>query len=74
MSPLAGLILRIMRAGSLAAAGFVVLVIAIEGWKYWQHSDPNRGNTGFLVVLILMLLGFLWLARAITQEIRKPGP
>jgi hypothetical protein len=69
MSPLGSLILRAMRAGAIAAAGFVVLAIGIELWKLWRF-EGSTGNYGFLVILAAMLFGFLWLARAITREIR----
>ncbi len=76
MSPLAGLILRAMRAGAIAAAGFVVLVIAIEIWKRWNFggfSAMSRGDYTFFGVLAVMLVGTLWLARSITRELRKSG-
>lgn len=77
MSPLGGLILRVMRAGAVAAAGFVVLVIAIEIWKRWNFGGfgtMSRGDYTFFAVLAVMLAGSLWLARSITRELRKSGP
>jgi hypothetical protein len=76
MSPLAGLLLRLMRTGSLAAAGFVVLVIGIELWKRWRFGGFDGMTTpdiSFLGILGVMLVGFLWLAGSITREIRKSG-
>jgi hypothetical protein len=77
MSPLGALLLRIMRSGSLGAAGFVVLVIGIELWKRWKFGGFDTMTTpdiSFLGILVLMLVGFLWLARSIGKEIRKSGP
>lgn len=75
MSPLAAFLLRLMRAGSVSAAIFVVLVIGIEIWKHWRFgglSSMGRPDWGFMGILVLMLLGFLWLARAIGRELGKP--
>ncbi len=74
MSEMAGLILRIMRASALAAAAFVVLVIAIELWTKWRVQGEVGENIGFMAVLLAMLAGCLWLARAISREIIKSGP
>jgi hypothetical protein len=76
MSPLAGLLLRVMRTGSLAAAAFLALVLVIEVWKRWQGGSfgaLTRPDISFLVIVVLMIVGFLWLARAIGREIRKHG-
>jgi hypothetical protein len=77
MSPLGALILRAMRAGSIAAAGFVVLVILIELWKRWRFGGFGSmvvTDFTFMGVLLAMLIGFVWLARSITREIAKHGP
>ena len=74
MSEMSGLILRVMRTSALAAAGFVVLVIAIEIWTKWRIQGVVRENLGFMVVLLVMLAGCLWLARAISREIARSGP
>ena len=77
MPPLGSLILRVMRAGSILAAGFVVLVMVMEFAKR-ALSDGiggmSRPDFVFMGVLIAMLIGFLWLARAITREMKKHGP
>jgi len=77
MSPLATLLLRVMRSGSLAAAACMALVIVIELWKRWRLSSfdtMTKPDISFIVILVLLLLGFLWLARAISREIAKHGP
>ncbi len=77
MSPLGRLILVVMRAGSRCAAGFVVLVIGIEAWKRWRFGGfeaMQPPDIAFMVVLVLMLVGFLALARSITREMKKNEP
>lgn len=76
MSPLMAFVLRVMRGGAVGAAGFVVLVIAIEIWKRWRFGGFGTmvpGDYVFFAVLFAMLAGALWLARSITRELRKPG-
>ena len=76
MSPLAQLLLRVMRGASFAAAGFMVLVIGIELWKRWCFGGFGAMSTpdmSFMVILVIMLAGFLWLARSIGTELRKSG-
>ena len=77
MSPLGILILRVMRAGAVGAAGFVVLVIGIEIWKRWNFgglASMTSGDYTFFGVLGIMLVGALWLTRSITRELRNSGP
>ena len=77
MSPLGRLILIVMRAGARCAAGFVVLVIAIEAWKRWRFGGFEVMKTpdiAFMGILLLMLVGFLALARSITREMKKNEP
>ncbi len=77
MSPLAYLILRAMRAGSLGSAGFVALVFGIEIWKRWRFGgfeSMSRPDVTFLAVLLILLVGLLWLARSIAREIARSKP
>jgi F0F1-type ATP synthase assembly protein I len=70
------MILRALRAGALAAAGFMVLVIGIEVWKRWRFGGlaAMAGQDAvFFAVLLLMLVAFLWLARAIARELASHG-
>ena len=72
MSPLQRLLLKAMRYASLSAAilllGFLVLAL-------WQKSgaDFTTQDYGFIGIVALMLLGALWLFRAIGREMDKPG-
>jgi FtsH-binding integral membrane protein len=75
MSPLGAILMRVMRAGCLAAAGFVALVIAYEVWlkaSQGQLGLLTRQDISFWILLLLMLVGFLWLARSMTRELAKP--
>lgn len=72
MTPLGTFVLRAMRGGAIASAGFILLVIGIELWKLWRF-EGSVGNYGFLAVLGIMFAGALWLARSIAKEIAKHG-
>lgn len=77
MSPLGALILRAMRASSIAAAGFVVLVILIELWKRWKFGGFGAmagPDFAFMGVLVAMLIGFVWLACSITRNLANNRP
>ena len=67
MSPLAIMLMRILRAGLMAASLFVAAVIGIELWKNWNATQ----SFGFLGVLAAMLIGSLWLSRSISKELRN---
>jgi hypothetical protein len=71
MSPVGYIVLKILRGGALASAVFVVLVIAIEFWKH--GGDMTALTPGFMVLLVLVLAGALWLARAIGRELARNG-
>lgn len=72
MTPLMRLLLRALRAASIVSAGLVVLFIALEVLKnYLVGRLPEGRDWAFLVVLIIMLVGALLLARAISRELRK---
>ena len=71
MSPLAYVLLRVLRGGVLAAAAFIALVFAIELWK--RGGDVTALNPGFTVLLGLLLAGALWLARSISRELTRHG-
>lgn len=71
MSPLATVIMRVLRWGVLGMAGFLCLVLVLEAWKHgW---DPAALNWGFMAVVGLLALGALWLARSIGRELAKHG-
>lgn len=75
MSPLGAILMRVMRAGCLAGAVFVALVIAWEVWikvSQGELSKLTRQDVSFWAILAVMLVGFLWLARSMSRELAKP--
>lgn len=71
MSPLAIVIMKLVRWGVLGVALFLGLVLVLEGWKHgWDLAalDP-----GFMAVVALLAAGALWLARSIGRELAKHG-
>ena len=72
MSPLQRLLLKAVRYGSLGAAilllGFLILVL-------WQKlgTGLTSQDYGFIGIVGLMLLGAVWLYRAIGREMDNPG-
>ncbi|MCX7350927.1 MAG: hypothetical protein NTZ54_15895 [Alphaproteobacteria bacterium] len=71
MSPLAIVLMKLLRWGVLAIAAFLALVLVIEAWKHgW---DLAALNPGFMAVVGLLAAGALWLARSIGRELAKHG-
>lgn len=71
MSPIATVVLKVLRWGALGIAGFLGLVLVLEAWKHgW---DLRALNPGFMAVVGFLALGALWLARAIGRELAKHG-
>ena len=72
MSPLQRLLLKAVRYTSLGAAilllGFLMLVL-------WQKlgTGLTSQDYGFIGIVGLMLLGAVWLYRAIGREMDNPG-
>lgn len=76
MSPIAGMVLKILKNGAAAAAVLLVLFSAIA---LWQRLTPDGSlklqeqDYGFFGVVSILLLLALWLIRAIGREIDSPG-
>jgi hypothetical protein len=76
MSPLAKLLMHILRHGSIGAA---VLLALFAGISIYQKITPDghllmtRQDWSFLGVLAALLLLSLYLVRAIAKEIKSPG-
>jgi hypothetical protein len=71
MSPIGHVVLKMLRGGALASAGFALLVIGIEVWKH--GGEVSALEPGFMVLLAVILVGALWLARAIGRELSRHG-
>lgn len=71
MSPLAIVIMKLLRWGVLGIAMFLGLVLVIEAWKH--GGELARLNWGFMGVVVLLAAGALWLARSIGRELGKHG-
>jgi hypothetical protein len=75
MSPLASLLMSILRTGAIVAAGLLVLFIGIVIYQRigttWDFSQlaPDRG---FLILLAGMLAMALYLIWSIGKELKKP--
>ncbi|MFN4143665.1 hypothetical protein [Aestuariivirga sp.] len=72
MSPLGYVLLKLMRGGAAGAALFIVLVIGIELWKH--GGDMTAMDPGFAVLLALLLVGAVWLMRAMGRELARHRP
>jgi hypothetical protein len=73
MSPLAIMLMNILRKGTIAALGLLVL---FTGIFLWQKHTPNgwelnRQDWGFLSVMGFMALLALYLTYAIAKEIKR---
>lgn len=71
MSPLAIVIMKLLRWGVLGIAMFLGLVLVIEAWKH--GGELASLNWGFMGVVVLLAAGALWLARSIGRELAKHG-
>lgn len=76
MSPLATVLMRILRSGSYASA---VLLVLFGGIYLWQRRTPDGGfvlthqDFGFLTILALLAALAIYLVRAIAREMNNPG-
>jgi hypothetical protein len=71
MSPLAKLLVSILRWGSMGSAGLLVLFVGIFLWQKWTPAGLvlSRQDWGFLGVLVALLLLAVYLIRSIAKEI-----
>lgn len=70
MSPLARLILTVMRSTAFACGAFIAAVIGLQVYEHLNGVAWSRQDISFMVVLALILAGSLWLARAVGRELR----
>ncbi len=71
MSPLAKVLVSILRWGSMGSAGLLTLFAGIFIWQKWTPAGPvlTRQDWGFLGVLAALLLLAIYLVRSIAKEI-----
>ncbi len=73
MSPLAILLMSILRKGTIATLGLLVLFASIFLWQ--KHTPKgfllNQQDWGFLGVMVAMALIALYLTNAIAKEIKR---
>lgn len=71
MSPLARLVLSVMRYTAFACAAFIAAVIGLQAYTHLNGVAWSRQDISFMVVLALILVGSLWLARSVGREIGR---
>jgi hypothetical protein len=71
MSPLARLLMTILQKGSWAAGALMVLFAGILLYQRWTPSGFlfEKGDVGFLGVLVALFLLAVYLVRGIKKEI-----
>jgi hypothetical protein len=72
MSPLQRLLLKAMRYASLAAAILLLVFLILVLWQK-AGAGLTAQDYGFVGIVGLMLLGAVWLFRAIGREMKSPG-
>jgi len=72
MSPLARLLMSVLRAGAVASAVALVAASAILLWQRWTPAGPTfqKGDAGFLAVLGALFLLAAYLVRGIGKELQ----
>jgi hypothetical protein len=76
MSPLAHVLMGVLRKGAWIAAGMIML---FAGILVYQRMTPEGsvkfqdGDIGFLAVLAVMLALAVYLVRGIGKEMERPG-
>jgi predicted transporter len=76
MSPLAAILMRILRSGSYAAAALLFLFAGIFLWQNWSPEggfDLSRQDYSFLAVVTILAALAIYLVRAIAREMNNPG-
>jgi hypothetical protein len=76
MSPLQGLLLRLLRSATLGAAALLVIFFGLNPWQetqahgFWQFT---RQDWSFVGLLAFVLVYAVLLYRAISREMSNPG-
>jgi hypothetical protein len=72
MSPLARVLVSVLRWGSMGASALLVLFIGIFCWQKWTPEGLvfAPGDKGFLGVMVVLLGLALYLVQGMTRELR----
>jgi hypothetical protein len=76
MSPLAGLLMRILRSGSYASAALLAMFAGIFLWQKWSPDTGlvlSRQDYSFLIIITILVAVAVYLVRAIAREMNNPG-
>lgn len=75
MSPLSRLLMRLLRAGSWGAMGFLTFFAGILLYQRWRNGALLLQQTdyGFLAVLGALFILAVYLVRGIARELDRPG-
>lgn len=76
MSPLAGILMRILHKGAWAACVLIVLFAGILLYQRYSAEAGfvfKQGDFGFFSVLAALLLLAVYLVRGIRKELNNPG-
>jgi hypothetical protein len=79
VSPLAQLLMKVLRAACWAAAVLLAVIIGVHGWKIAQSAGADtvaaRGDYVLAGIMVAMFVGAVWLALAIGRELKNhPAP
>lgn len=72
-SPLGRFLMRVLRVGTLGAAGFLAFAILAMLWQRHQGDLGfvfQPGDKAFFWIAGIMLLAALWISRSISRELR----
>jgi Ca2+/Na+ antiporter len=76
MSPLARVLMGVLRKGSWVAAAMIVLFAGVLCYQRYQPGTGfvfRDGDFRFLGILVFLLLLAVYLVRAIKKELKNPG-
>jgi hypothetical protein len=77
MSELLRFLLKLMRHALLGTIGLLVVFVILLAWQKFQAGTLvpfTRSEDGIFIVLAIMLIGAVWMWRAIGRELNRPDP
>lgn len=76
MSPLLVLLLKVIRVGMLGMSGLMLVFLGLGLWHKQRTvglEALSRQDYTFFGILVVLGVAGLWMARAVTREIRNSG-